>query len=261
MNKRWHRAAGLVLAIAAIFALPKASFAQLKVITSGGFSAPFQDLLPEFQKTTGITVTTTRGASQGSGPNTIGAQLRRGVPADVVIMSREGLNDLIAERRIVAGTDVDLAQAALGMSVRAGAPKPDISTVDAFKRTLLRAKSITFPGSTTGIYMTDKLFPQLGIAKEIGGKISDTGVTAVAGGEAEIAIQPVSELLHVQGVDFVGTIPAEIQYISVFSAAMVAGSKEPEASKRLIAFLTSENAKTAMRKNGMDPPGTRSGTR
>jgi molybdate transport system substrate-binding protein len=254
MNKRGHARIKLVIVIAAVLAQPTASFAQIKVITSGGFSAALQELLPEFEKTTGITVTTARGASQGNGPNTIGTQLRRGVPADVVIMSREGLDELIAEGRIVAGTDVDLGQTPLGMSVRAGASKPDISTVDAFKQTLLRAKSITFPDSTTGIYMMTRLFPRLGIASEMAGKITHSGVADVAKGDAEIAIQPVSELLHVPGSDFVGTIPVEIQYVSVFTTALLAGSKEPEASKRLIAFLASESAMKAIRKSGMEPP-------
>src|ERR1700681_620818 len=107
MNKRWQ-APMLIFLIAAFLFSPAPSFAQMTVITSGGFSAAYRDLLPEFEKSSGIRVTTKSGASQGSGPNTIGAQLRRGVPADVVIMSREGLDDLIREGRIVAGTDVDL---------------------------------------------------------------------------------------------------------------------------------------------------------
>ena len=254
MNKQWRPLVRLLLLTTPLLASPAGSFAQVKVIFSGGFSAPFQELLPEFEKTTGITVTAARGSSQGNGPNTIGAQLRRGVPADVVIMSKEGLADLIAEGRIVSGTGVDLAQTPLGLAVRAGAPKPDIGSVEAFKQTLLRAKSITFPSSTTGIYMKDKLFPQLGIAAEISGKITNAGVAAVASGESELAIQPVSELLHVPAVEFVGPIPAGIQYVSVFSAAMVAGSRQPEASKRLIAFLASENARAAIRKSGMEPP-------
>ena len=185
MNQRWRPPVRLILVIAAVLALPTASFAQVKVIISGGFSAAYQEVLPEFEKTTGITVTTTRGPSQGNAPNAIGAQLRRGVPADVVIMSREGLDELIAEGRIVAGTNVDLARTPLGMAVRAGAPKPDISTVDAFKRTLLRAKSITVPDSTTGIYMTTTLFPRLGITSEMAGKITHSGVAAVAKGDVE----------------------------------------------------------------------------
>jgi molybdate transport system substrate-binding protein len=240
-------------AIAALLVLPAASFAQLNVIVSGGFSAAYRELLPEFEKAAGVTVTTASGSSQGNGPNTIGAQLRRGAPADVVIMSKEGLADLIAEGRIPRGTEIDLAQTPVGVSVRAGAPKPDISTVDAFKQTLLRANSVTFTSSTTGIYLTTKLFPRLGIADEIAKKLTTTGVAAVAKGDAEIAVQPVSELIHFPGADFVGTIPAEIQYISVFSAALVTGSKEPDAAKRLIAFFASEKAAAAIRNSGMEP--------
>jgi molybdate transport system substrate-binding protein len=243
----------ILLFVIAVLALPAASFAQLNVLTSGGFAAAFQQIQPEFEKATGITVTTTRGQSQGGGPNAIGAQLRRGVTADVVIMSREGLDELKADGKIVAGTDVDLGQTPLGVSVRAGAPKPDISSVDAFKRLLLRAKSITFPSSTTGIYMTSTLFPRLGIASQIAGKITNTGVAAVAKGDAEIAIQPVSEILHAPGTDFVGTLPKEIQYVSVFSTAVVASSKKPDLAKRLTAFLTSESATKAIRNSGMEP--------
>ena len=268
MNKRWHRPMGFVLVIAGVaagLALPAAARAQgqpesqtqtgvhLNVITSGGFAAPLQELQPEFEKATGIKLTVTRGASQGSGPDTIGAQLRRGVAADVVIMSREGLDDLIAEKKVVAGSDVNLGQTPLGMAVRAGASKPDIRTVEAFKQTMLRAKSVTFPGSTTGIYMVKKLFPQLGIASEMAPKTTSTGVAAVAKGDAEIAVQPVSELLHTPGTEFVGTIPKEIQYVSVFSAAMVMGSKEAKAAKQLIDFLTSDKAKLAIKATGMEP--------
>jgi molybdate transport system substrate-binding protein len=209
----------MVVMMAAVLALPAASLAQINVIVSGGFSAAYRDLLPQLQKAAGISINTMSGASQGTGPNTIGAQLRRGVQADVVIMSREGLDDLIQDCRIVAGSNVDLGQTPLGMSVRTGAPTPDISTVDAFKKALLRASVVTFPMSTTGIYLVNKVFPQLGIAKEMAAKVTSTGVAAVAKGDAEIAVQPVSELLHAAGVDFVGTIPAEIQFVSVFSAA------------------------------------------
>src|SRR5215831_17183124 len=137
-----------------MFFLQPVAFAQLKVIISGGFSAPYRELLPEFERTAGMTVTTTTGGSQGAGPNTIEAQLNRGVPADVVILNKAGLQDLIAHGKIVSGTEVDLAQTPLVIAVRAGAPKPDIRTVEAFKQTLLRAKSVTFTSSTTGIYLT-----------------------------------------------------------------------------------------------------------
>lgn len=244
--------AAALVSIAALFGAAPSSVAQVKVITSGGFSAVLDELQPQFEKATGVKLTVTRGASQGASSNTIGAQLRRGVPADVVIMSREGLDDLIAESRIAAGTDENLGQTPLGVSARAGAPKPDISTVAAFKETMLRAKSVTFPGSTTGIYMVEKLFPQLGIAKEMAAKTTDTGVTAVAKGDAEIAIQPVSELLHIPGTEFVGALPAEIQYVSIFSAAMVKDAGDPKGGRQLLNFLGSATAKAAMKRSGMD---------
>jgi molybdate transport system substrate-binding protein len=250
---RW----GIAIAFSALAMLPPAALAQIKVMTSGGFASPLRAALPEFEKATGISVVVALGKSQGAGPDTIGAQLRSGVAADVVILSREGLNDLISENKITANSDVDLAKTPIGMAVKAGAPKPDISTVEAFKSTLLRAKSVTYPSSTTGIYMATKLFPQLGIAGEMAGKSTNAGVAAVARGEAEIAIQPVSELLHVSGTDFVGTIPQPIQYISVFSAARVAGSSKDDQAKQLIGFLVSEKAKDAMRNSGMEPLGLR----
>jgi molybdate transport system substrate-binding protein len=254
MNSRSRASTRVAFAIAAVLALPTASFAQLKVIVSGGFSAAYREVLPEFERTTGITVTTTSGGSFGNDPNTIGAQLRRGVSADVVIMSREGLSELISEGRTVTGTDTDLAQASLGVAVRAGAPRPDISTVESFKQTLLRAKSVTFTSSTSGVYLMTTLFPRLGIADEMAKKSTTSGVAAVARGDAEIAVQPVSELLPVPGVDFVGTIPAEVQKVNVYAAAVVTGSKEVEASKRLIAFLSSESATAAIKKSGMERP-------
>src|SRR5438477_10990950 len=123
------------IVVATLMAYPTLSQAQLKVIMSGGFSGAYNQALPEFERTTGITVTTGSGASQGTGQQTIAAQLQRGVPADVVILSREGLADLIAAGWIVAGTDVDLASVPLGVAVRVGPPKPDVSTVEAFKQT------------------------------------------------------------------------------------------------------------------------------
>ncbi len=245
-------ALGVFLAVISPAAIVGQSTAHVRVISSGGFRASLDDVLPELQKTAGITVTVTAGQSQGDTPNTIGNQLRRGVQADVVIMSREGLIDLIADSRIVKGTDVDLAQTPLGVSVRAGAAKPDIRTVDAFKKALLDARAVTFPGSTTGIYMVTKLFPRLGIADAVGKKTTNVGVAAVAKGDADVAIQPVSELLGVAGTQFVGPVPKELQYVSVFSGAVVAGSPHVEESKRLLAFLMSRMVAAALKNHGME---------
>jgi molybdate transport system substrate-binding protein len=243
-------------ALAVLVAFPSPSMAQLKVLISGGFSSAYRQVLPEFERTTGIAVRTGSGASQGTGAQTIAAQLQRGVPADVVILSREGLADLIAAGRIIAGTDVDLARVPLGAAVPAGAPKPDVSTVEALKQTLLNAKTVVVPGSTSGIYLTTRVFPQLGIADRIAVKVTERGSQAastVAAGDADIVIQPVSELMNVPGIEVVGRLPNEVQLVQTFAAAIVAGSNERDAGRRLIEFLASERTTAAIEKNGMDP--------
>src|SRR3954471_24761088 len=135
--------------VAALLFCPLAASAQLKVLISGGFSGPYEQLLPEFERTTGIKVATGSGSSQGTGPQTIGAQLARGVPADVVILSREGLAELIAARRIAAATEVDHARTPIGVAVREGAAKPEVSTLEAFKQVVLKAKLVAVPSSTS----------------------------------------------------------------------------------------------------------------
>jgi molybdate transport system substrate-binding protein len=228
----------------------------MNVLISVGFHGPYEALLPEFERASGIEVTTGSGASQGTGPQTIAAQLARGVPADVVILSREGLDDLIAAKRIITGTDVDLARVPVGVAVRTGTPKPDVSTVEAFKQVLLKAKTVAIPGSTSGIWLMSDLFPRLGIAEKINVKLTPRGTGAAAmvvAGEADLAVLPTSEIMHAAGVDFAGNLAAEIQFVQTFSAAVVAGSGEIAGSKRLIEFLASTRASEAIRKSGMEP--------
>lgn len=254
MEMRLQASARLTFVLAVALGWPAVSSAQVKVIVSGGFRVAYQELLPEFERTTGITVTTGSGPSQGDSPNAIPAQIRRGVAADVVLMSREGLDEIMAEGKILAGSDVNLAQTPTGMAVRTGAQRPDINTVEAFKQTLLRAKSVAFPASTTGIYLVEKLFPRLGIADAMKAKSSTAGAAAVARGEVEIAIRPASELVTVPGVTYVGPIPHDVQFISVFSGGVVSGSTHVESAKQLIAFMASDKAAAAIRKAGMETP-------
>jgi molybdate transport system substrate-binding protein len=231
----------------------------VNVLISGGFSSAYEQLLSEFERTSSIKVTTRSGASQGAGPQTIAVQLARGVSADVVILSREGLSELIAANRIVAGTDVDLARVPLGVAVRAGTPKPDVSTVEAIKQLLLKAKTVAVPGSTSGIWLRTDLFPRLGIVEKINVKATPRGTHAtemVAEGDADLAVMPVSEILHAAGVDFAGSLPPEIQFVQVFSAAVVAGSRDIDGAKRLIEFLASARASEAISKSGMEPLAT-----
>ena len=252
-----------LVVLAVLLMSPTLATAQLKVIISGGFSSAYEQLLPEFERTAGIKVTTGSGASQGTGPQTIAAQLARGETFDVVVLSREGLRELIAANRIAAGSDADLAQVPLGVAVRAGAAKPDVSTVDAFKRAVTSARTVAVPGSTSGIWLVKELFPRLGIADKVNVKATPRGSGAtdmVAAGEADLAVMPVSEILRAPGVEFGGTIPSEIQLVQVFSAAIVAGSKETGAARQLIDFLASAQAAAAIRKYGMEPLGKRGGS-
>jgi molybdate transport system substrate-binding protein len=246
----------VVVALVALLLSPQGALAQMKVLISGGFSGAYEKLLPEFEQASGIKVTTGSGASQGDGPQTIGAQLARGEPADVVILSREGLDGLIAAKRIAAGSDVDLATVGVGAAVRAGAAKPDVSTVEAVKQALLKARVVAIPASTSGIWLVKELFPRLGIAETINVKVTPrgTGATAmVAGGEADLGVLPVSEILHAPGVELAGVFPSEIQFIQTFSAAVVADASAAESAKKLIEFLSSARAAEAIRNGGLEP--------
>ena len=234
--------------------------AELNVMISGGFSLAYRAMLPEFERTTGISVSTASAASQGTGPNTMKAQLEGGVRADVVILSREGLSELIVAGRIVNGTDVDLASVPIGAAVRVGQAKPDVTTIDSFKQTLLGARSVAIPGSTSGIFLMNEVFPGLGLADRVAVKVGPRGTDAtamVAAGEADIVLAPVSEIVNVAGIEVVGPIPHEVQLIQVFAAAIVAGSDRLAEAKRLIEFLTSSRASAAIENSGMAPLGTR----
>ena len=230
--------------------------AELEVMISGGFQGPYKQMLPEFEKSTGIKVVTKSGASQGSGPKTIKAQLAAGVTADVVILSREGLAELVEQKRIISGSDVDLAQAPLGLAIPSGNPKPDISTVKSFTDTLIQAEKIVVPGSTSGIYLTQDVFPRLGLTNKISVQVTERGseaTAALAAKDANVAVQPSSELVNIPGVDYVGPIPESLQLIQTFAAAIVLGSPHENEAKKLITYLSSKNATEFIKSSGMNP--------
>ena len=230
--------------------------AELEVMISGGFQGPYKQMLPEFEKSTGIKVVTKSGASQGSGPKTIKAQLAAGVTANVVILSREGLAELVEQKRIISGSDVDLAQAPLGLAIPSGNPKPDISTVKSFTDTLIQAEKIVVPGSTSGIYLTQDVFPRLGLTNKISIQVTERGseaTAALAAKDANVAVQPSSELVNIPGVDYVGPIPESLQLIQTFAAAIVLGSPHENEAKKLITYLSSKNATEFIKSSGMNP--------
>ena len=234
-----------------------ASGEDITVLTSGAFTAAYLELVPEFERATRHRIVTAHGASMGSAPDSIPSRLQRGERVDVVIMAGPALDELITQGKIVAGTRVDLVRSGIGLAVRRGAPKPDISSVDALRRTLLHATSIAYSSSASGVYLSTELFQRLGIASQIvakSRKIESEPVGAVvARGEAEIGFQQVSELLPVPGIDYVGPLPPGAQRVTVFSAAVVVGAASPESARALITFLGSPAAVPAIRKSGLEP--------
>ena len=193
----------------------------------------------------------------GGAPDSIPMRLERGEPADVVIMASTALEDLIQQGKVVAGSRVDLVRSSIGMAVRSGAPRPDISSVEALKRALLEAKSIAYSASASGMYLSTELFPRLGIADQIKAKSqrieSERVGNVVARGDAEIGFQQISELLPINGIDYVGPLPPEVQRVTVFSAGVAVGAKDPEAAKALIKFLASPAVHPAIIKSGLEP--------
>jgi molybdate transport system substrate-binding protein len=234
-----------------------ASAAEVRVMISGGLTAAYQALVPEFERTTGHKVLTAYGPSMGTTVNAIPIRLERGEPADVLIMVGYALGDLAKQGKVVAGSSVDLVTSGIGIAVKAGAPKPDISSADAVKRALLAAKSVAYSDSASGVYVSTEMFAKLGIVdamKDKAKKIPATPVgEIVARGEAEIGLQQIAELRPVSGIDILGPLPGDLQKITVFSAGIATGSREPDAGRALIKFLASPAARDAIVKSGMEP--------
>jgi molybdate transport system substrate-binding protein len=239
-----------------------ASAADVHVMISAGFYGVYAELGPAFERASGHRLVTTRGPSMGDSPEAIPTRLTRGETADVVILDG-GAADELAKRGLVrADSKVVLARSLIGMVVRAGAAKPDIGSVDAFRSTLLAAKSIAYSDSGSGTYLSTTLFAKLGVADQVAGKSrkvrgppsGEPVAAVVARGEAEIGFQQVSELMHVPGVTFVGAIPAELQPGFTFAGALTAAARQPEAGRALIRFLASPDAAAVISKAGLTPP-------
>lgn len=241
---------------ALLLATSSAFAADIHVMISGGFAAAFRTLVPEFERSTAHKVITIRGPSMGATPEAIPNRLQRGEPADVLIMVGSALDELIRDGRAAGETRTELARSGIGMAVRAGAPRPDIGSTDALKRTLLAARSIAYSDSASGVYLSTIAFPRLGIDNQIRDKsrmIPGEPVAAVvARGDAEIGFQQLSELKAIAGVDIVGLLPPEIQTFTVFSAALAVGSKAPEAAQSLIRYLASPAAAGVIAGTGME---------
>ena len=230
---------------------------EIRVMTSGAMSAALKEVTPAFERASGSTLIVVSGGSVAGAADSIPDRLARGERADVVIMAAGGIDDLAKAGRIVAGSRVDLARSSIGIAVRAGAAKPDISTVEALTRALLQAKSVAYSSSVSGVYISTELFQRLGIASQMTPKSrkieSEPVAVAVARGDAELGFQQISELRPVPGVDVVGPLPPAVQRVTIFSVATAAGSTNPAGGRALIAFLASPAASAAIARSGMDP--------
>jgi len=244
-----------------IVAATSAKAADIRVFISSGFFHVYSELGPAFEKATGNHLITTRGPSVGDSPEAIPARLTRGEDADVLIMDGSGVDFLVEHKLAGADSKIVLAESSFGMVVRAGQPKPDISTINALRKTLLEAKSIAYSDSGSGTYLSTVGFKKLGVAEQVAGKShkvrgppsGESVASFVAHGGAEIGFQQVAELINVPGADFVGTVPAGIQPPAFFVGMIPVNSKQPEAAVALLKFLSSEQAAPVITKAGLKP--------
>jgi len=226
--------------------------AEIRVLSTQATEQAYRELVPQFEKASGHKVTTVF-----TGTLDANKRLAAGETYDLLIMSAPSIEEHIKTGKVLASSRVDLAKSGVGVGVKAGAPKPDISTTEALKRTLSAAKTIGYSTGPSGIYMIG-VFQRMGIADEIKHKLKQTptGVfvgSIIANGEAEIGFQQVSELSHFAGVDYVGPLPAEIQQFTIFSSGIIAGAKEADAAKALVNFITAPAAAAAFKRIGMEP--------
>jgi molybdate transport system substrate-binding protein len=246
-----------VALLAALRAGGTANAAEIKVLSSGSLKAAFSQLLPDFQKSSGTTATIEYGPA-----GAIAGRIAKGDAADVVIVSRSQLQKLASEGKVVAGSFVNIAGIALGVAVRKGAPKPDLSDVEAFKRALLAARSIGYrdpvTGSTSGIYAAS-LIERLGLAEDLKPKLRldrtegdapENVFRTVASGEIEMQIGQITEIVIAPGVELAGPLPAEIQNTTVMAAGVIASSKAPDAASVFIRFISSPSAAAVLTATG-----------
>jgi molybdate transport system substrate-binding protein len=253
MTTRSKLAAATFAALVGVAAATTAAPAvEISLLSSTAMREVLEELIPAFERTSGHKVTITF----QSGVN-VSARLREGAVADLVITAGPALDALTKEGKVVAGSRVDFVRAMVGVAVRAGAPKPDIGTPDAFKNAILAAKSIGYSSGPSGIHF-ESVLRRLGIFDQIKGKMirPELGVrvgTLVARGDAELGVQQINELIPIPGIDFVGPLPGDLQTALIYSTGLPTTSRQPELAKTLVKFLTSEAALPVFKKLGMEP--------
>jgi molybdate transport system substrate-binding protein len=224
----------------------------MKVLCTNGVKAVTAELFPAVEKTTGLAVDVDYAST-----NMLMDKIVGGETGDLAVLSAEAIDGLIAGGVIQKGTRFDLAKSSIGVAIRRGMVAPDIGTVDALKVALLAAKSVMYSKTgISGVYMP-KLIEKLGLTVEIAPKAKNpsygTVGEALARGEAEIALQQISELLPVPGIKVVGPLPAEVQLVTVFSAGIFCAATEPRAARMLVERLTTNAARDVYTSKGLEP--------
>lgn len=244
----------LVLGVAALSTTAQAE--ELKVMTSGGFTAAYKALGPEYAASSGDTLNTILGPSMGKAPEAIPNRLDRGEHADVVIMVGYALDDLIKQGKVDPASRVELADSRIGMVVRQGAAKPLIGTDAELKNALLKARSVAYSDSASGVYIEKQLFKKLGIEQQLVPKskmIERIPVASVvAKGDYELGFQQVAELLPVPGVTFVAKIPEDVQSVTRYAAGIPVNAEHPKQARALLDYLASPKAQKAVQATGLD---------
>ncbi len=248
MTRTFAAAASVGLAIGLGHA-SSASAAEVTALISNALKTSMPEIAPQFEKATGHKLAITFGSTAP-----LAARIAKGGAVDFAVVGEEAADSLVRQGKLVAATRAVIARSGLGIAIRKGAPKPDLSTVEAFKRTFLAAKSIAYnERGLSGIYLQG-LFKRLGIADQLKAKTKDSsGAETVGKGEAEIGVSQASEVLLVAGVDFGGVLPAEIQNYTVFAGAVVTAAREPQAAGALLKFLASPEAMRVMKAKGLEP--------
>ena len=246
-----------LLATAALLVSGVALADPLVVASSGGFAAAYTQLVSQWQREPGHEVSTVRGPSMGQTANAIPQRLARNEPIDVVIMVGDALDKLIASGQLVPGSKVVLADSTIACAVPQGQPHPDIHTVEGLKAALLAARSVAWSDSASGEYIEREMLDKLGVTSQVrpkGRKIPATPVgEIIASHEADFGCQQRSELLPVKGIDIVGDLPAEVQYVTQFSGAIVSASAHKEEAQRFLKFLSSPQNASVIRDTGLVP--------
>jgi len=244
----------LVLGVAALSTTAQAE--ELKVMTSGGFTAAYKALGPEYAAASGDTLNTILGPSMGKAPEAIPNRLDRGEHADVVIMVGYALDDLIKQGKVDPASRVELADSRIGMVVKDGAAKPSIGTDAELKDALLKARSVAYSDSASGVYIEKQLFKKLGIEQQLVPKskmIERIPVASVvAKGDYELGFQQVAELLPIPGVTFVAKIPEDVQSVTRYAAGIPVNAEHPKQAKALLDYLASPKAQKAVQATGLD---------